>query len=52
VLFGEGRQGPYKGQLLWRVQVRRGRYEYRGRRLPAAAVVGVAFDSRDVGGSG
>jgi hypothetical protein len=50
VLFGAGRQGPYKGPMLWRVQVRRGLYEYRGRRVPAAAVVGVAFDSRDVGG--
>jgi hypothetical protein len=52
VLFGEGGPGPYKGPLLWRVQVRRGLFDYRGRRVPAAAVVGVAFDSRDVGGAG
>jgi hypothetical protein len=52
VLFGAGRRGPYKGPLLWRVQLRRGLYDYRGRRVPAAAVVGVAFDSRDVAGAG
>jgi hypothetical protein len=49
-LEGQRRQGPYKGPMLWRVQVRRGLYEYGGRRLPATAVIGVAFDSKDVAG--
>jgi hypothetical protein len=52
VLFGEGGAGPYRGPMLWRVQVRRGLYDYRGRRVPAAAVIGVAFDSRDIAGTG
>ena len=52
VLFGAGRQAPYQGPMLWRVQVRRGLYDYRGRRVPADAVVGVAFGPQDVGGAG
>jgi hypothetical protein len=51
-LEGRPRQGPYKGPLLWRVQVRRGLYEWKGRRLPATAVLGVAFDSKDVAADG
>jgi hypothetical protein len=51
-LEGQRCQGPYKGPLLWRVQVRRGLYEWKGRRLPATAVIGVAFDSRDVAADG
>jgi hypothetical protein len=52
VLFGEGRGGAYRGPLLWRVQVRRGLFDYRGRRVPADAVIGVAFDPKDVGDTG
>jgi hypothetical protein len=51
-LFGtdaDGKQvkGPYRGALLWRVQLRRGLIAYKNRRLPAAAVVGVEFTEKD-----
>jgi hypothetical protein len=47
-LEGQRRQAPYKGTLLWRVQVRRGLYEWKGRRVPATAVIGVEFTSEQV----
>lgn len=36
------------GRATWRVHVRRGLYPYRGKDVPTTAVVGVAFDARDV----
>ena len=39
-----------KGKFLWRVHVRRGLVNVLGRDVPAAAVVGVAFADRDIGG--
>src|SRR5262245_46999821 len=41
------RVAPYAGPLLWRVHLRRGLFEWKGRRLPAAAVVGVEFTDKD-----
>jgi hypothetical protein len=41
-------RSPYRGPLLWRVQVRRGLVSYRNRPLSATAVIGVAFDSAQV----
>ncbi|MFO0878564.1 MAG: hypothetical protein U0840_14585 [Gemmataceae bacterium] len=51
-LFGEDAEGntrgkPYKGKLYWRVQVRRGLIDWKGRRLPATAVFGVEFTDQD-----
>lgn len=51
-LFGEDEEGnkvrkPYSGKLLWRVQVRRGLIDWKGRRLPATAVIGVEFSNSD-----
>jgi hypothetical protein len=44
-LFGtEGGSTPYRGKLLWRVQVRRGLVPWRGKEVPATAVIGVEFD--------
>jgi hypothetical protein len=43
-LFG---RRPYKGELLWRVHVRRGAIEHKGKRVSATAVVGVMFTDRD-----
>jgi hypothetical protein len=34
--------------ILWRVQVRRGLVEYRGREVPVTALVGVEFKASDV----
>jgi hypothetical protein len=50
VLFGSDADGkrvgkPYRGELLWRVHLRRGLITHKGRRLPAACVIGVAFPS-------
>ncbi len=39
----------HPGPFLWRVEVRRGLVRIRGREVPAAAVVGVAFTAREVG---
>jgi hypothetical protein len=55
-LFGVDEEGnavnkPYRGPLLWRVQLRRGLIDWKGRRLPATAVVGVEFTDRDYSGS-
>jgi hypothetical protein len=52
LLFGNPklRINPYRGNLLWRVQLRRGLIEHRGRELPATCVVGVEFSSKDYGG--
>ncbi len=36
--------------LLWRVQVRRGLIEYRGKEIPVTAVIGVEFQRNDVDG--
>lgn len=36
--------------LLWRVQVRRGLIEYRGKEVPVTAVIGVEFQPNDVDG--
>jgi hypothetical protein len=46
-LFG---RRPYQGKLLWRVHLRRGLIEHKGRELPATCVVGVEFSSKDYGG--
>ena len=44
---GDGRAGrPYRGPLLWRVQLRRGLVGHEGRELPATAVIGVEFSDR------
>jgi hypothetical protein len=50
-LFGADAEGqrakaPYRGKLLWRVQIRRGLVEWRGKDVPATAVIGVEFDDR------
>jgi hypothetical protein len=37
-----------KGEMEWRVQVRRGPVEYRGKEVPVTAVIGVEFTSADV----
>lgn len=37
-----------KGEMEWRVQVRRGPVEYRGKEVPVTAVVGVEFTAADV----
>jgi hypothetical protein len=42
----------YSGSLLWRVQVRRGLVEVRGREFSATAVVGVEFTAAEVTGTG
>ena len=39
-----------KGDFLWRVHLRRGLVRVKGRDVPAAAVIGVAFSGRDVQG--
>jgi hypothetical protein len=51
-LFGINEAGkpvrsPWSGKLLWRVQVRRGKTDYKGRKLPAVAIIGVDFTSKD-----
>jgi DNA-directed RNA polymerase subunit RPC12/RpoP len=38
------------GEFLWRVHVRRGLVRVRGQDIPAAAVLGVAFNDREIGG--
>jgi hypothetical protein len=48
-LFGTDAEGqrvgaPYRGKLLWRVQLRRGLVPWRGREMPATTVIGVEFD--------
>jgi hypothetical protein len=53
-LFGINQDGKrvsnaWSGKLLWRVQVRRGRIEYKGKNRSAAAVIGVEFTPRDYG---
>ncbi|MGL4550003.1 MAG: hypothetical protein ACRC33_02350 [Gemmataceae bacterium] len=40
----------HRGKLLWRVHLRRGLIDHRGRPLPATCVVGVEFDSADYRG--
>ena len=37
-----------KDPILWRVQVRRGLVEYRGREVPVTAVIGIEFTAADV----
>ncbi len=37
-----------KGEMEWRVQVRRGPIEYRGREVPVTAIIGVEFTAADV----
>jgi hypothetical protein len=37
-----------KSEIEWRVQVRRGPVEYRGREVPVTAVIGVEFTAADV----
>jgi hypothetical protein len=51
-LFGESLDGrkvgkPYSGNLVWRVQLRRGLITIAGKRYPATCVVGIRFTSRD-----
>jgi hypothetical protein len=53
VLFGDDLDGgppaePYRGPLLWRVQVRRGLVSWQGRPRSATAVIGVEFGPQDV----
>jgi hypothetical protein len=43
-------QTPYRGPLLWRVQLRRGLIDWRGKRVPATAVIGVEFTDKDYAG--
>jgi hypothetical protein len=38
-----------RGPLLWRVQVRRGFIQYKGRQVSTTAVVGVEFAGKDIG---
>jgi hypothetical protein len=38
---------PYRGDFLWRVHLRRGVIDYKGRPKPATAVIGVPFTDRD-----
>ena len=45
---GVPKQKPYSGNLLWRVQLRRGLITYKGRKLPATSVIGVEFTSADI----
>ena len=45
---GQSKQKPYSGNLLWRVQLRRGLITYKGRKLPATSVIGVEFSSGDL----
>jgi hypothetical protein len=47
VLAGVAR---HKGKLLWRVNLRRGLIDHKGRLLPAQCVVGVEFTAKDYGG--
>jgi hypothetical protein len=54
-LFGVDAEGnsvgrAYKGKLLWRVHVRRGLIDWKGRMLPATAVIGVEFTEIDYAG--
>jgi hypothetical protein len=39
-----------KGPVIWRVQVRRGVVEFRGKDVPVTAIVGVEFGASDVAG--
>ncbi|MDB5309677.1 MAG: hypothetical protein JWO38_3879 [Gemmataceae bacterium] len=39
-----------KDPVLWRVQVRRGKIEYRGKDVPVTAIIGVEFKPADVKG--
>ncbi len=41
---------PYHGPLLWRVHLRRGLIDWRGKRVPATAVIGVEFTDKDYAG--
>jgi hypothetical protein len=50
-LFGVDARGqrvkaPYRGPLLWRVHVRRGLMSWRGKKVPATAVIGVEFTDK------
>ena len=45
---GKGTQKPYSGNLLWRVQLRRGLIAHKDRKLPATCVIGVEFTSADL----
>jgi hypothetical protein len=56
-LFGLNEEGkkvrpPYQGRLLWRVHVRRGLVNWRGKPVPATAVIGVRFTSAAYAGAG
>jgi hypothetical protein len=42
--------GSRNGEFLWRVHLRRGLVRVKGRDVPAAAIIGVPFNGRDVGG--
>lgn len=57
VLFGEDDEGknvaaPYAGPFLWRVQVRRGLIEHKGKLYSATTVIGVEFDREVIGARG
>ena len=45
---GEVKQKSYSGNLVWRVQLRRGLITHKGKELPATAVIGVEFTSADL----
>jgi hypothetical protein len=44
---GKPVQNAFAGDLLWRVQVRRGLIDYNGKNRPAVAVIGVEFTPKD-----
>src|SRR5262249_44525154 len=54
-LFGVNEDGkrvrnPYRGALLWRLQVRRGPITWKGKKVSATAVIAVEFSDKDYAG--
>jgi hypothetical protein len=45
------RLAAHKGKLLWRVHLRRGLIDYKGKMLPAQCVIGVEIGPKDYGGA-
>ena len=39
----------FQGEIVWRIQVRRGLAKVGAREVPATAVIGVKFSDRDIG---
>jgi DNA-directed RNA polymerase subunit RPC12/RpoP len=48
ILFGTRTGKPYHGPLHWRIRVRRGLVQHKGRDLSATAVIGVDFTDKDI----